>query len=143
MVDCVYPNQNVIGLLKEERKYEPSGIMMLATNDPMSSVQLFAVSLRVLPVGDVSLRYAVEVTVGIGVSSDASVTVIVKLALPVFPAEFVTSQVTVFTPTGQKCNFKPPSAPGKVPLTNPEFGSVQITFELSMIPSNASVPDGG
>ena len=70
-----------------------------------------------------------------------SVTVIVKLALPVFPAEFVASQVTVFTPTGQKCNFKPPSAPGKVPLRNPEFGSVQITF--SMIPSNVSEPSGG
>ena len=73
----------------------------------------------------------------------SSVIVIVKLALPVFPAEFVASQVTVFTPTGQKCNFKPPSAPGKLPLTNPEFGSVQTTFGLSRIPSNASVPVGG
>ena len=47
---------------------------------------------------------------GVVSPEEDSVIVIVKLALPIFPAEFVVSHVTVFTPTGQKCNFKPPSA---------------------------------
>ena len=57
-----------------------------------------AVISRVLPVGDVALRYADAIRVGVG--EVISVRVTVKLAVPGFPAASVAVQVTVVVPTG-------------------------------------------
>ena len=66
----------------------------------------------------------------------ASSTVIVKLALPVCPAEFVAEHVTILFPTGHPSYCQPSYA---AKWLKPVFGSVQKT---STVPSTSSVAVG-
>jgi hypothetical protein len=54
---------------------------------------------KVLPVGDVELRYADADRVG-GDGVPSKTTVTVKLAVPTFPAASLKLQVTIVVPTG-------------------------------------------
>ena len=59
--------------------------------------------MKVLPVGDVELKYADAGKVAEVVSAAGSkVTLTVKLAVPVFPAVSVADQVTVVVPIGNR-----------------------------------------
>ena len=96
-------------------------------------IKLLIVACRVLPVDDVLLRYAVTVRVGGVVSS--KVIVIVKLAVPTFPAASVAIHVTVVVPTG---NNEPDAGIQGGPETTPTLSDTKAVNSI-ILPAGLEV----
>ena len=88
---------------------------------------------RVLPVGDVALRYADAVMVGVGSASEVIVTV--KLEVPTFPAASVAVHVTVVLPIGK---LEPEDGEQVGPEVTPTL-SVAYTVNSIILPAGLEV----